>query len=94
LTQHIGDLGDPGLFARNEELLAGADLIFADGPKDGVFEQSFLTRLLSVAPQKRQLILLDDIRLMTMVQLWRALPPPKLDLTSFGHWSGTGLLLR
>jgi hypothetical protein len=26
------------------------------------------------------------------VDLWRRLPVPKLDITSFGHWTGTGLL--
>jgi len=94
LAQHIGDLGDANVFASHEELLADADVIFADGPKDGTFEASFLSRLFSLKPKRRQLILLDDIRLMTMVKLWRALPAPKLDVTSFGHWSGTGLLLR
>lgn len=94
LTQHVSDLGDPNMFARYEQLFTSADLIFADGPKDGAFEASFLNRVLEVAPNQRQLILLDDIRLMTMVRLWRSLPAPKLDLTSFGHWSGTGLLLR
>jgi predicted O-methyltransferase YrrM len=94
LTQHIADLSDPRVFDRYADLLADADLIFVDGPKDGVFEASFLTRLLSREALCRQLIVLDDIRVMTMVQLWRELPPPKLDLTSFGHWSGTGALLR
>jgi hypothetical protein len=28
-----------------------------------------------------------------MVDLWRRIPYPKLDATSFGHWSGTGLVL-
>jgi hypothetical protein len=37
-------------------------------------------------------LLLDDIRLLPMVGLWRSIASPKLDLTSFGHWSGTGLV--
>jgi len=94
LTQHIDDLGDLNVFARYEKLLASADLILADGPKDGIFEASFFSRLCALKPQQPQLVLLDDIRLMTMVGLWRDLPSPKLDLTSFGHWAGTGLLLR
>jgi predicted O-methyltransferase YrrM len=94
LTQHIGDLSDPKIFAKHADLLADADLIFADGPKDGAFEASLLARLFALEAARRQLIVLDDIRVMTMVQIWRDLPPPKLDLTSFGHWSGTGALLR
>jgi hypothetical protein len=27
-----------------------------------------------------------------MVNLWRRIDSPKIDLTSFGHWSGTGLV--
>ena len=34
----------------------------------------------------------DDIRQWTMLAIWRAVQRPKLDLTSFGHWSGTGLI--
>ncbi len=34
----------------------------------------------------------DDIRLMNMVEIWNNLAKPKLDLTSFGHWAGTGLV--
>ena len=35
--------------------------------------------------------LFDDIKMHTMLKFWRDLPLPKLDITSFGHWSGTGL---
>jgi hypothetical protein len=34
----------------------------------------------------------DDTRLWSMLRFWRQLPYPKMDLTSFGHWSGTGLV--
>jgi hypothetical protein len=34
----------------------------------------------------------DDIRFVNMVDNWNAIASPKLDLTSFGHWSGTGLV--
>jgi hypothetical protein len=37
-------------------------------------------------------VVVDDIRLLEMVQLWRDLPYDKIDATSLGHWSGTGLL--
>jgi hypothetical protein len=29
---------------------------------------------------------------LNMIELWRNVQKPKLDLTSFGHWSGTGLI--
>jgi hypothetical protein len=37
------------------------------------------------------ILVLDDVRLWTMLKFWRELALPKLDFTSFGHWSGTGL---
>jgi hypothetical protein len=33
-----------------------------------------------------------DIRVLDMIENWRRLNRPKLGVTSFGHWSGTGLL--
>jgi hypothetical protein len=34
----------------------------------------------------------DDIRLMNLLSIWRGIQRPKMDITSFGHWSGTGLV--
>lgn len=36
--------------------------------------------------------MLDDIRFLNMWRLWRSIRSPKLDATSFGHWSGSGLV--
>jgi hypothetical protein len=38
------------------------------------------------------LILLDGIWLWPMLEFWRALPWPKLDVTSFASWTGAGLV--
>lgn len=93
LEQRIGDLANENTFRQNADLLADGDLFFVDGPKDGVFEQRFLPRLLDLRRgQKPGLLVLDDIRLMNMVRYWHELDAPKLDITSFGHWSGTGLV--
>jgi hypothetical protein len=34
----------------------------------------------------------DDIHLWNTLGTWRRISRPKLGLTSFGHWSGTGLV--
>jgi hypothetical protein len=65
-------------------------LILIDGPKDGVFEPAFLSKLLPVL-RAGQVLVLDDIRKLQMLQTWRDISLPKLDVTSLGHWSGTGL---
>jgi predicted O-methyltransferase YrrM len=92
LSQVIGDVSDPRVLRQHADLFQDADLIFADGPKDGRFEQVFLDRLADLTLPKKPLIVLDDIRLWKMLAIWRAIRLPKLDITSFGHWSGTGII--
>jgi hypothetical protein len=91
--QRLGDLSDPGFFYAQTELLSEAGLIFVDGPKDGRFESAFSGLLREAFEGSGKLLVYDDIRVMTMIQFWRDLPLPKLDVTSFGHWAGTGLVL-
>lgn len=92
IEQVLDDLANPTIFARHRHLLESAELIFCDAPKDGVFEPAFLANLTSVKPTSTCLLVLDDTRLLNMVDVWRAIRSPKIDLTSFGHWSGTGLV--
>ena len=93
LFQHLVDLSVPEIFEKYRALFAAADLIFCDAPKDGIFEYKLL-RLISNAslPAKERLLVLDDIRFLNMFPLWRSIDSPKLDATSLGHWSGTGLV--
>jgi predicted O-methyltransferase YrrM len=92
LHQKLGDLADAHVFRQHGDLLAAADLIFVDAPKDGHFEPAFLANLETLSFRKAPLLILDDIRLWKMLATWRAIEHPKLDLTSFGHWSGTGIV--
>jgi predicted O-methyltransferase YrrM len=92
IQQRLGDLSDPAYFESQAEALSSADLIFVDAPKDGRFEAAFTELLLPRVLGSDTVLLFDDIRLMPMLQLWRDLPAPKLDVTSFAHWSGTGLV--
>lgn len=93
LEQRIGDLSDEPFIAREVDTLRSADLIFVDGPKDGAFEEKFCERVVGRLTDRPRLVIFDDIRRMNMLQLWRDLPFPKLDATSLGHWSGTGMIL-
>ena len=92
LRQQIGDLSDPAMFELNRSLIQQTELLFVDGPKDGVFERKLLQRLETVDFHKPLLLVMDDIRLWNMLAIWQEIARPKLDLTSFGHWSGTGLV--
>lgn len=92
IEQVLEDLSNPTIFAKRRHLFESAELIFCDAPKDGVFERTFLANLTTVKPTSTCLLVLDDTRLLNMVDVWRAIRSPKMDLTSFGHWSGTGLI--
>ena len=69
-----------------------ADLIFLDGPKDGVFEQKVVPELIDLLSGKGSWLLLDDIHLRAMKPCWEEIKNDKYDLSLIGHSSGTGLV--
>lgn len=91
IVQEIADIAKPGAIGPFRELFQAADFIFIDGPKDGVTERQIIEALGSLTLDRGPLVMFDDIRVLNMIEIWRRLNRPKLDLTSFGHWSGTGL---
>lgn len=92
VIQHLADLADPDQFKTHQPLLDASTFIFLDGPKDGSFEARLLAQLTRLSPCAGRILVIDDIRFVNMVDNWNAIASPKLDLTSFGHWSGTGLV--
>lgn len=93
LTQHLVDLSDPEVFVDYAQMLADADFIMIDGPKDEVFEAKFYNMLQHLNyEQKNRWFFIDDIRFKSELLNWRRIINPKIDLTSFGHFSGTGLV--
>ena len=92
LTQEIADIAAPGVIGRHAAEFEAADFIFIDGPKDGVSEPKFLAALETLRLKRGVVVMFDDVRVLNMVALWRTIARPKLDVTSFGHWSGTGLV--
>ncbi len=92
MVQVIGDVADPATMRLHAELFRSAEIIFIDGPKDGVFERVVMRRLAEVGLPRNPLLVFDDIRVWNMLAIWREIDMPKLDVTSFGHWSGTGFV--
>jgi len=92
LRQQVGDLSDAAVFEVHRGLIQETELLFVDGPKDGIFERKLLQQLEAVEFHKPLLVVMDDIRFWNMLAIWQEIARPKLDLTSFGHWSGTGLV--
>ncbi len=94
LVQYVEDLSQSATFERHASTIAGAALIFIDATHDGALEKQLLEQLERIAFSQQVYLVFDDIRVWTMLKMWREIRLPKLDLTSFGHWSGTGLVAK
>jgi len=92
LEQRIADLSDAQVFAQHVDFLKKADFIFIDAAKDSTQEDRFIANFNTVKFDTRPVFMFDDVRLWNMLRTWRNIQRPKLDITSFGHWSGTGLV--
>lgn len=92
LVQCLGDLGQADAFEAHRDILQSAEFFFIDGPKDGRTERNLLAQLKTLKFARPPILMFDDIRLWSMLEIWRRLPCPKLDFTSLGHTSGTGLV--
>jgi predicted O-methyltransferase YrrM len=86
------DICHPVAAQQEWETLQQAELIFVDAAKDGQMERQFLELFRKIPFKKPPVIVFDDIRFPEMCLIWRDIDSPKLDLTSFGHWSGTGIV--
>lgn len=92
LSQRLGDLSQETFWSEQRSTVSSADIIFLDGPKDGLFEYALATMMSALTFSHGALLIVDDIRLVQMCDFWNQIRSPKLDLTSFGHWSGTGIV--
>lgn len=92
LEQRCEDLSTSEGWQANAHDLRSADFIFVDAKHDGDQERDFLRAFDSVSLEKGPIVMFDDIRVWRMLSFWQDVDRPKLDLTSFGHWSGTGLV--
>ena len=91
LRQEIADLSDERVFEAHRKELEQTDLFFIDAAKDGKLEHRLIHNLEQLKFSRPPIVVFDDIRVWNMLRIWSELRWPKLDLTSFGHWSGTGI---
>lgn len=92
LVQYVADLSLDIEMQKHIPILQEAELIFIDATHDGKLEAELLQMLEKIVFKNKVFILFDDIKVWTMLKMWREISHPKIDLTSFGHWSGTGLV--
>ena len=92
LLQHECDLSEEKMWGKHKSLFEESQFIMLDGPKDDSFEAFMLTVMTSCKFQKPTYLFMDDIRFENQLANWRRIQSPKIDLTSFGHFSGSGLV--
>ncbi len=92
LQQKLVDLSDPVQAQSEQGLLEQADIIIIENSRDEHQVRDYCELLDILSFNKPPLVVLDDTRVVPMLKTWRAISHPKLDLTSFGHWTGTGLI--
>ena len=81
-----------GKFSRLENAISGAEFILVSGMGHGRFEEQVLQRLGGVTFQKPPIVMFNDTRRWEMLRFCREIRHPKLDMTSFGRWTGTLLV--
>lgn len=91
-SQIVADLSEPATATANAATLQRADLIFIDAAKDGLQEQQFLDNFERIKLKPGTLLVFDDLKIWNMLAIWRRIRRPKLDFTSFGHFTGTGFV--
>lgn len=91
-TQFVENIDDLETFNSRRNILEDADIIFIDGPHDGIFEKSIYNKLKSLNFKKDVILILDDIKVSSMVMFWENIEFPKLDITHMGHITGTGIV--
>jgi hypothetical protein len=82
----------PNIYIFKKDFI-NSDLIFLDAPKNAIFEEKLLSILSNLSfTNKKRFLLVDDIRYHEMFKFWRSINSPKLDVTTFGSWCGTGVV--
>jgi hypothetical protein len=93
LNYFIKNVGNRKTFLEHKNIFLNSDLILLDASKDGDFENSFLAYLSELKfSSKKRYLLIDDIRYFSMHRVWNNILSEKIDITSFGHWAGTGIV--
>jgi len=75
-----------------EELVKHTDFILLDIDHTGTFEKTFLDKLREI--NYKGILMMDDIHLNDeMKAVWNSISERKYDISKYGHWSGTGLVV-
>lgn len=88
ITYYIDNILKP----EYKDLLLSSPFILVDTYHDGTFENEFHNYLKEIGYVGT--LMLDDIKLNNeMISYWNSITEEKYDISPFGHWSGTGLVI-
>lgn len=88
ITYYIDNILKP----EYKDLLLSSPFILVDTYHDGTFEHEFHNYLKDIGYVGT--LMLDDIKLNNeMIEYWNSIKEEKYDISPFGHWSGTGLVI-
>jgi hypothetical protein len=80
------------LDVKYRELILSSPFILVDTFHDGILESNFHNYLSMIRYQGY--LMLDDIKLNSdMINYWDSIKEEKYDISMFGHWSGTGIVI-
>lgn len=91
ITQYTDDISLKENFEIHSDLISKSEFLVLNIIK-GSCENKILEMLKTINFRKKPYLIIDGIRTFHLMKIWRNLKMPKLDLTSFGHWAGTGLV--
>lgn len=81
------------VFQKYKKIIENADLIFLDASKSGILEDKLLKNFTTATfKNESTLLVIDDIKFLTMFKVWEKIKSEKFDASSLAHWSGTGLV--
>ena len=92
LEQIIGDLSDSNYFDSKVKIFEKADIIFLDGPKNIKFEKRLFELFTKVNFKENTFLIIDDIRTKNLIGLYSRITSAKIDVSGFGHFTGTGIV--
>ena len=92
IKQYNCDLSKDNAWSEHKKAFENSQFIMLDGPKDDTFETFMLNCIATCEFQETTYLFMDDIKFQNQLGNWRNIQSPKIDLTSFGHFSGSGLV--
>jgi hypothetical protein len=93
IEQRAADTANPRAWESWRNLLQSADFVLLAGPQElAIDREAFVDWMGGIRFAGSPILMCNGIRRWNLLRFWRTIQRPKLDVTSFAHWSGSGLV--